>query len=326
MFLITSIRKYLFSDEFNREYGLTRTELLLIRKHYYLSFVERKPLPIALSCLDSRVSPVGFADRLRGMISCFAYAKAVGVPFRIEHIAPFDLSDYFVPNRYDWQVKDGEKSFNLLYANPVYFIENFKDQRSMRMFTLNKKRQHHLYANSDYIAEVNDRYNKNYKFNELFSELFKISEMLEELVNKQSLQKENGYVSVSFRFMQLMGDFKDAYGEVLSENDREELLKKSLIVVSELHKKEKKKVLVTSDSQSFIDSVSKLDFVLLVEGEIGHIGYSCNDSVTKKMFLDFYMISQAQHVYLAYSGKMYKSNFAKTAAMSTNAPYSEIAF
>lgn len=326
MSMFASIRKHLFSTKFNYEYSLTRSEIQFIKKNYKIKLVKEKVPPIAIFCLDSRTFAYGFADRLRGIISCYAYAKAVNIPFRIEHVDPFELSDYLVPNSYDWQIKFGEKSNNLLYANPVFFVQNIPNIRSMRLFKTNNKRQHHLYTNADYIKEVNDKYNKNYVFGDLYTELFKPSMQLEKMIDGLKLQIGGSYVSVSFRFMQLMGDFKDCYGDVLSEEDKNDLLEKSLSLVMSLYEKEQKTVLVTSDSQTFIDTVSKLNYVYTIPGEIGHIGFSQDKKVIEKMFIDFCMISQAEHVYMAHSGKMYRSNFAKTAAMSNNTPYTEISY
>lgn len=326
MILYTKLRKRIFSDRFNYEYGLTKKEIELIRRDYKLRFVKEKVPAIVIFCLDNRSYSYGFADRLRGIISCYAFAKAIGVPFRIEHINPFDLSEFLMPNVYDWQLKEGEKSYNLLYANPVCFVQNRIDLRSMRLFRLKKKRQHHLYTNASYIKEVNDKYNKNYEFGDLFSELFKPSLVLEKKIKEQKEQIRGKYISVSFRFVQLMGDFKDDNGEILIGEDKTNLLKKSLSVVMSLYDKNQKTILVTSDSQTFLTEVSRLDHVYVVSGKIGHIGYSQDKEVFEKMFLDFFLISQADHVYMAYAEKMYRSNFAKTAALANKIPYTEIAF
>lgn len=326
MILYTKLRKRLFSDRFNYEYGLTKKEIELMRRDYKLKFVKEEVPAIAIFCLDNRSYSYGFADRLRGIISCYAFAKAAGIPFRIEHINPFDLSEFLVPNAYDWQLKEGEKSYNLLYARPVCFVQNKIDLRSMRLFRLNKKRQYHLYTNASYIKEVNDKYNKNYVYEDLFSELFKPSLSLEKKIKEQKEQIGGKYISVSFRFVQLMGDFKDDYGEVLTGEDKTNLLKKSLSVVESLYEKNQKTVLVTSDSQTFLNEASQLDYVYVVSGKIGHIGYSQDNEVFEKMFLDFCLISQADHVYMAHSDKMYRSNFAKTAALANNIPYTEITY
>ena len=320
MSVLSRIRKKLFSSNFNDEFEL-------IRKEYHLTLKKEKIPILVISCIDSRTSVAGFADRLRGMLSCYAYAKAINTPFRIEHISPFDLCNYLVPNQYDWRLRTGEKSMNLLYANPVFFICNEIGYHNRRFFWISRKRQHHLYTNSDYIKDINNHYGKSFCFHELFQELFKPSLSLEKVLDSHKCKLgPEGYVSVSFRFMQLMGDFKDVYGDVLSEAEKRVLLNKSLSVICQLHEKENKKILVTSDSQSFIDEALKLSFVYVAPGKIGHIGFSQGEDVNEKMFVDFLLISQAEHVYMAYSGKMYRSHFAKTAAMSTGVPYDEIQF
>ena len=85
-------------------------------------------------------------------------------------------------------------------------------------------------------------------------------------------------------------------------------------------------VLVTTDSITFLHEAEKLNFVFTIPGKIGHIGYHSEDDVQIKTMLDFYMISKAKKAYLGCSGDMYKSNFAKSAAMTTNIPYEEIIF
>lgn len=321
MSFLSRIRKTVFSDNFNKEFEL-------IRHSYRLSFRGQRASALVISCLDSRFDSTGFADRLRGMISCFAYAKAIGVPFRIEHISPFSLSTYLIPNQYDWLLGENEKSFNLLCANPVVIMQRKVGQRSRRLFHLSSKRQHHIYINSDYVKEINLHFKKEYLFSGLYSELFRPSLSLETILqpHRDKLRSAEGYISVSFRFMQLMGDFKDVRGETLSREEQLDLLGRSIEVIQQLYCKEHKMVLVTSDSSFFINEVSKISYVYVVPGRIGHIGFSVGNEVAEKMFLDFLLISEADHVYMARSGKMYRSNFARTAALTRNVLYDEITY
>lgn len=198
----------------------------------------------------------------------------------------------------------------------------------MRLFRV-RKPQLHLYTNANYIDEINRLQNTNYRFDELYKELFRPSLTLESILNshRSRLNSEGiGFVSVSFRFMQLMGDFTDSWGIVLPDNEKTELLSRSLSIVRHLYEREKRRVFVTADSQSFLDEVAKMDFVYVAPGKVGHIGYSKGTDVYEKMFVDFCLISEADHVYLARSGKMYRSNFARTAAMSSNKPFDEIIY
>ena len=321
MSILSKIRRQLLPKDVN-------IEIDLIRNQYYLKLKREKVPVLVVSCLDSRVVSSGFADRIRGMISCYAYAKANDIPFRIEHIAPFDLSDFLVPNHYDWMLREGEKSYNLLYANPVVFLQHTVSQRSMKLFRIRKNRQHHLYTNAEYIKEINSLFNRSYQFTELYQELFKPSERLKNIlaIPKEELTSSGGYISVSFRFMQLMGDFKDSHGITLSEGDRTDLLRRSLSIIENLFDQYHKRVLVTSDSQTFLNEARQLDYVYVAPGKVGHIGHSQDNAIVEKMLVDFLLISQADHVFMAHSGEMYRSNFARTAALSSGAPYDEISY
>ena len=84
--------------------------------------------------------------------------------------------------------------------------------------------------------------------------------------------------------------------------------------------------MVTSDSQKFIESVQDIDFVFTIQGSIGHIGFSSGESIALKTCEDFYMISQARKVYMAYSEDMYRSCFARDAAKTTDVCYEELFF
>lgn len=304
-------------------------ELSVIKMFY--SFHLNAPLakPLAIYTMDSTIVRTGLADRFRGMISVYAWAKMHNKPFRILHHNPFTLEDYFVPNKYDWTIKDGELVHNLRDANPISILDKTK---GYRYFFLAPWRQHHFYTNVDALPLFNKYFHTDFKYSELFSELFKPSPKLENALIPYKQFIENGYVSISFRFINLLGDFEDTvHVEPLDEDNKKKLIEsciKQIYRVREMHP-QYDKVLVTSDSESFNKEASKLDFVLMLEGAVGHIACVNGeqaDSVTMRTFLDFYMISQAKHAYMAHTGKMYKSNFARSASMSTGIPYETISF
>ena len=83
----------------------------------------------------------------------------------------------------------------------------------------------------------------------------------------------------------------------------------------------KYKVLVTSDSQKFIDSISYLDYIYLIPGSIGHSGSDGSLQTMIKTMLDFFMISEARYVFLGKIGLMYASQFAKIAAAVNDVPF-----
>lgn len=297
----------------------------MIKSSYSFFKVYRKTFPLAIYSLDGRSFTNGLADRLRGMISIYAYAKYNNIGFRIDHQVPFSLDEYFQPNEYDWVLKPNEKSNNIFQANPIFLMDYTK---GVRLLYLRKNRQHHFYTNINCLSLINQKYNTQFLFSTLFHELFRPSLKLQNAIDKCILQIGSHYISVSFRFMQLLGDFKDIRGNILGKCEQETLIadcKNCVYKIKERHP-EISKILVTADSQKFIDAIKSVPFVYVIPGKIAHIGHVDDANTNLKTFLDFYMISCAQKAYLGCTGEMYKSNFAKTAALSNNIPYEEIMF
>jgi hypothetical protein len=126
--------------------------------------------------------------------------------------------------------------------------------------------------------------------------------------------------------MQLLGDFKDCDGDTLDITEQEKLINKSILIVEQIKQRHPniKTVLVTADSQKFLDAVKEMPYTYIVEGKIGHINFENSDEVNMKTFLDFFIIAHAQKVYLAKSGKMYNSDFARRASMVYNREFEVI--
>lgn len=274
-------------------------------------------------CLDGKDFTTGFADRLRGIISSYAFAKANDLHFKINHNVPFKMEKYFQPNSIDWRISDNELSYNLLYANPVFMLDYASGKR---FFYMIKKRQHHIYSNINAINLINKHYNKSYHFSDLFNELFKPSDIIINQIQHYRKFINEGYISISFRFMQLLGDFKDIRGAILNESEQKELISKCISFINKIHNQHLNipYILVTADSTKFILEVKKISYVFTIPGKIGHIGLVSDDDVQMKTMLDFYMISQAKKAYLGYTKEMYKSNFAKVAALTTNISFEKI--
>ena len=72
----------------------------------------------------------------------------------------------------------------------------------------------------------------------------------------------------------------------------------------------------------------ELPFVFTIPGEIAHVDATKDNSfeANKKTFIDFFMIANAEKVYLAHRGKMFYSGFPRTAALSANKPFEVIEF
>ena len=301
------------------------TEWSMMKKYFHFSMKTKRIKNIVVYEMDGRDFSNGFADRLRGIVSAYAYSKASGREYQINHSVPFKLEDYLVPNKYNWLPDHSSYSFNLLQSRPIAIIDYSVPKRLNR---LKNRFQYHFYTNVDFIGWVNKKYSKDYSYHDLYNELFQPGKVLLDSINNYQHYIDKGYISVSFRFMQLMGDFKDVRGKTLTDKEQKELALRCVKQVESLHQRHPDipYVLVTSDSSKFISYIKDLDYVFTVDGPIGHVGHNGNDETVKKTLLDYYMISKARKVYMAYTGEMYKSNFAKAAAMSTGADYEAVTF
>ena len=124
--------------------------------------------------------------------------------------------------------------------------------------------------------------------------------------------------------MQLLGDFNDCIDKTLSKDEQQKLIKKCINALVEINSlNHDTKMLVTADSNKFLEEVKKIDFAVVLPGEIGHSNYSHSEAAHMKTFLDFLMIANANKIYLARTSQMFKSGFARKASMVNNVQFEE---
>lgn len=304
-----------------------RIVYLRVLKHLVSFSILRRPKTKGvIYALDSRVYGCGFADRLRGMVSSYASAKAKGLPFHIIHLSPFDLEDYLVPNKYDWHINDTNKPISFWWSKIVISINSIPE--GYNPFKNGRKPQIAIFTNNNLLPIVNNSFRASYKFAELYDELFKPSESLSVEIEKCKSHLEGNYISVSMRFIDLLGDSFEGSDNALPDDEKESLISNCLQIINNLHVSNIncKKVLVTADSMVFLERVKSLDFVYVIPGRTGHSGLKGDADVTMKTFLDFLMISYAQKVFLIMGPGMYNSHFAKSAADTRGIPFEKIEF
>ena len=277
--------------------------------------------------LKETVFSGGLSDRLRAIISIYDECKRQNIPFKINFTTP-PIADYLEPNLYDWRVTDKELSYKSQETYPCtlltyHNINNrwaiFAQRQILRQYLKKERKQIHIYSN---MATADKRYS------ELFHELFKPSQPLQEQIDFH-LNKIGGkrtYIAMVYRFRQLLGDFKEG-GETLPAESREEYIERCIRCIEQMHDKHPtKRILVTSDSTTFLNRLQKLDYVYTIPGEVVHISHVFNASKATylKSFVDYYMLSYASTVYLVRDRKMYHSGFAHRAALLHNAEYKEV--
>ena len=290
---------------------------------FYSPFKKRikKQKPMLISMIDGRINHGGISDRMFGIISAFLYCQRNNLDFRINFTYPFLLENFLEPNEYDWRIKSEDISYNILQAKPLYISQFSLDSEIMRknadIRLIHSIPQLHLYSNMVAFSE--------HEFRLCFNKLFKKSYILETAIARNLAKIASPYVSITFRFQQLLGDLKETgYRKLKSDTEKECLMMKCLNCIEKLHEKTGSKILVTSDSVTFLNFVQKrLSYVFVISGTVVHMDYCSKDESVDlnthlKSFVDLFMIANAETIYLADINPLYRSAFPKFASWIYN--------
>ena len=262
-----------------------------------------------IACTDPRFYAGGMCDRFKGMVTAYAWAKANGYAFRIKHDHPYSLSDYLDVAEYDWRLKDGEMS---PYAADAVMLYARGEKTGRRLTGFRKDgRQIHYFGNMDVVPQINEAFGTSYDWGTLFRELFKPGKALQEAID--SYTPDIPYVSASFRFQHLLGDFDEKLAKKIKDSsERDALIAKCLGAIKDIQEQNPgHMVLVASDSSTFVDAALQLPGVFAVAGKRVHIQFDTNEKEDAYLgtFLDFYLLAGAQKLYRVCSGKMYSTQF-----------------
>lgn len=308
--------------------------------------------------VDGKRPHGGLTDRFRNILSLYSYCKANGIRFRVYYFFPTPLTEYLVPNEYDWRISHREISYHRLDSRDIKLYvrvlpelekfraypglgQNLSDERLQlarahnreynnnlhltvldREFSKKRHCQYHIYRNAFFARG---------KFRPLFEELFRPSAYLESKLKAFRDGHLEPYESVTLRFQMLLGDFEEGSFEVLASQQQDELMDKCSNKIDELWRNKyfsTSKVLVTSDSSRFLSYISCKEYVYTVPGRMVHMDITRNTDieVNAKSFLDLFLLMQSKKLTLLITGKMYRSGFPAFAAELGGKPYAEIVF
>jgi len=144
----------------------------------------------------------------------YKFSKEIGFDFRINFCYPYSLNEYLEPNLYDWNISDVEISYNSnctaylwLYSSYTYYMKSCEYEEIFQRKILNRfvknnesKKQFHVYTNSEWTTGT--------EYALLFNELFKPSKKVQNILDLHKKTISKRYVSMTFRFQQLLGDFE----------------------------------------------------------------------------------------------------------------------
>lgn len=262
--------------------------------------------------LDGAIYHGGLTDRIRGILTAYRECRKRNIPFHIFWTSPFPLTDYLVPSTFDWRI-DAEDVSRSRKNSRVVAIDDMTDRQALwrlRAALASPPPQLHLYTNADSARG---------EYAMLYRELFRPAEILSKAVRRHQEILGKDYVTVTTRFLTLLGDFEDCTNIVLSPEEQIKLMEK---VAAEIAKVTSdipptSRILVTSDSVRFLDFISRRDpRVYIVEGNVSHIDRGSRQDADSwlKTFVDQYLIMGAAKVIRMRTGGMYPSGFARFGA------------
>ncbi len=340
--LITNIKwrlsKMFFSNEKrswnnvkNQNIRFKRGELISLDEYSTYAAIKQLDNKRVICIYDGKIRNGGLADRLRGIVSVYKVCKEQNLKFKIIFTSPFNLSEFIEPNIIDWRITEQELNYNTTIADLCYIDtlsgSDYEAKKQEQWFRREFKKKY-----NEFHVRTNAIFSYNGDYSTLFNELFKPSPKLQASIEKQKEILGVGYISTSFRFMNLFGDFNETvelHGKLTTE-EQNELIAKNIEQLQLLHKKHPARIiLVNSDSATFLQTASKLDYVYVIPGNITHIdGQNGSDEyeLYEKTFLDFFMIANAEKIYLLRTGQMYNSGYPFAASKIYNKPFEKIEF
>ena len=272
----------------------------------------------------------GLSDRLRGIVAIYAECKRQRLPFRIV-FEPLHLEDYLEPNAYDWRIRKDEVCWDIKNTFPCVLLTYHSNSRNRyQHWVQNSILRRYIHKPFEQIHIYSNMICRDEEYRTLFNELFKPTKELQKQIDyhMKSLGGKRYYISCTFRFRQLLGDFKEG-GKTLQETEREPYIKRCIDTVKALHEQYfEKNILVTADSSTFLSKLKelRLPYVYIMPGKVVHVGFTfdANHATYLKSFLDMYMISYADTVFLVRDKLMYHSGFPFRSALLGGANYKEI--
>jgi|GEM_PF-110170 len=287
----------------------------------------------------------GIADRFRAIITLYKISKDCGFQFKINYTQPFDLSDFLLPNIVDWkisekeisQIKNNSRSVSIFNFGGCIYAPSLYSDVSIQSTSGDLQKDVPIIKeaakNNDYILFYTNAYFYGDNYSTLFNELFVLTPILQSAVDLHRKNMNDNYLSATFRFQQLLGDF-DEHDDgflTLPEELQEPFLQKNIKHLINIHKRNKKeKILLCSDSEKFRNAAAKYDFVYTIDGKRQHLNIPKMDKKYALIsFVDYFLISYSKKSFLVVDEikgekekyEMYRSGFPLWASRQRNVKF-----
>lgn len=278
---------------------------------------------IGVMCVDGRSYHGGLNDRFKGAISWWNYCRKNNLDFRIHYVYPFNLTDYVVPNEYDWRIDEKDIPDSIRDTRIFYG----RGENGKRLAKMKTDRNVWYYGNIDTGRFLHyPPYDTPWGLN--FRKLFQPSPLLHQHLDICHSDIGGEYIAAVYRFQNLLGDYNEySYHTIHNEEKSKQLINRCLLELEKIHRENPGvRVLVTSDSSRFLSEAARKDYVYVIPGKMEHMDCVDDDKnyTQLKSFLDYFMISEARKVYSVVIGDMYKSEFPEYAAKINDVPFIRI--
>lgn len=300
------------------------------------AYVERYlwPLPRfrreVVVMVDGVHSHGGLTDRLRNILSVYSYCKSRNISFRVYYVYPVRLEEILVPASYDWRIGRKEISYHVLDSAEIsLYVSGVPEEDDRRhiaaldgMLGTGRRIQLREYGNA-YFAKG--------QYRALFGELFRPSGYLKDRIDRLIAAMPEPYESVTLRFQALLGDFFEGPCKALGAEEGRELAQRCIEKIDGLRSQgyfSTEKVLVTSDSPTFIGLASTRPYIYTIPGRMEHMDFTDNHAldVGAKPFVDLFLLMRSERLTQLVTGRMYRSGFPAFAAELGGKAYNEILF
>lgn len=329
--IFLSDEKRLWNNVTNLNKRFKKGEIIPLNEYSTIATIKQSPSKRAVCIFDGKTRNGGLADRLRGIVSVYQICKEQNLEFKIVFTSPFNLSDFLEPNIIDWRITGQELNYNTTITDLCYIEtlngSDYEAKKQKEWFRKEFKKKH-----EEFHVRTNALFSYEGDYPTLFNELFKPSPKLHNSIEKQKKILGAGYISTSFRFMNLLNDFNETFElhSKITKEEQSELIAKNIEQLQLLHNKyPDKRILVNSDSTTFLKTAAEFDYVYVIPGTITHIdGKNSGDEYERyeKTFLDFFMIANAERIFLLRTGQMYDSGYPFAASKIYNKPFEKIEY
>lgn len=226
------------------------------------------------------------------------------------------LARYLIPNEVQWACEKADIS-DSYFDTCVFQYDPYLEVPEF----LDKEKQYHCF---EYIGrnilELNSVFEWEKTWKECYDKLFKPSDFLKKMISEN--RPVEHFVGVHIRFVNALEKVEVAnVNSTLNAQEKKQLISACVGAILEIQEKEKKPVVVFSDSKYFLQYIEQIGVLTLGTKNIAHISFTSSQDGFDRTFLDAYMLAEADCIYTIQGKVLYASAFSKYAAIIGGKPY-----